>query len=243
MSDIRKQARRAGLLYLLGILPGPFCLLYVPGVLIAPGDATATANHVRASQTLLRLGLGGEMFSAIMVIFAVMALYRLLKDVNEKHAALMVILWLISVPISCLNVLGGSAALVLASGPAYLSAFPPDQIDAMVLLSLRLHNTGFAVAQIFWGLWLIPYGLLVMRSGFIPRVLGILQIIAGCAYVVTSATAFLLPQYLHLVSRVMMALEAGEAPMVLWLVIFGAKAAPPAAVPPASPAPATAVMR
>jgi Domain of unknown function (DUF4386) len=243
MSDIQKQARWAGILYLLGVLPSPFSLLYVPGALIVSGDAAATADHVRASGALLRLGLGAEMFSAIMVIFAVMALYRLLKDVNPRHAALMVILWLISVPITCLNVLTGSAALTLAGGGAFLSAFQPAQLDALVLLSLRLHNTGFAVAQIFWGLWLVPYGLLIMRSGFIPRVLGILQIIAGCAYVVSSATLFLLPHYLPLVSRAMVPLEAGEAPLILWLVIFGAKAPPLARVPAASPSPGQAVMR
>lgn len=223
MSSIKKQARFAGLLYLLGTLPSPFCLLYVPGRLIVPGDAAATANHVRTSETLLRLGLVCEMFSAIMVIFAVLALYRLFKDVNERLAGLMVILWLVSVPISCLNVLSGVAALVLAGNAGFLSVFQHNQLDALVLLTLRLHNTGFAVAQIFWGLWLVPYGMLVMRSGFIPRVLGVLLILAGCVYVVSSATAFLLPHYAHLVSQWATVLEAGEVPILLWLLIWGAK--------------------
>src|SRR5450631_4480111 len=105
MNSTKKQARFAGLLYLLACLPAPFALIYVPGKLIAPGDATATANHVRASATLLRLGMAGELINAVGFIFVVFALYRLLKGVNERHALLMVILFVISVPISFLNVL------------------------------------------------------------------------------------------------------------------------------------------
>src|SRR5476649_1718284 len=195
MKSIKKQARFAGLLYLLACLPAPFALLYVPGKLIVPGDATATANHVRTSETLLRLGIAGELINAIAFIFVVFALYQLFKGVNRQQAALMVILFVVSVPISFLNVLNDVAPLILVSDANFLSIFDKGQLDALVYFFLRLHSQGFIVAQIFWGLWLFPFGILVWRSGFIPGVLGVFAIIAGCGYVIGSSASLFLPTY------------------------------------------------
>lgn len=228
MDSTKHKARVAGILYLLGSITAPFGLIYVPGTLIVPGDATATANHLRASETLLRFGIASELTVATMFIFVVLALYRLLKGVDENHAMAMVTLLLISVPISFLNVLSEIAALVLAKRAAFLSVFEPRQLDALALLFLRLHGQGLFLAEVFWGLWLFPFGMLVIRSGFIPRVLGVLLIIAGSAYLVGSCTALFLPPYAQPVSRFAMLLEAAELPIVLWLVIWGAKAQQPA---------------
>jgi len=162
----------------------------------------------------------------ISFIFVVLALYRLLKGVNEKHALAMVTLFLVSVPISCLNVLNNIAALVLVSGADFLSAFEKGQLDALAYLFLSLHGQVIFVAAIFWGLWLFPFGMLVIRSGFIPRVLGVLLFIAGSGYLVSSFTSLLLPQYARLVSQFAMVLEAGELPIMLWLLIWGTKAQP-----------------
>ena len=224
MSSTQRKARVAGLLYLLACIPAPFALIYVPSALIVPGDATATADHVRASATLLRLGIAGELINAAAFIFVVFALYRLFKDVDRQQAALMVTLFVVSVPISFLNVLNDIAALILVSGADFLSAFGRGQLDLLVLLFLRLHGHGLFLAQIFWGLWLIPFGILVIRSGFIPRVLGIFLMIACCGYLANSISSLLLPQYAHLVSRLAMVLESGELPIILWLLIWGAKA-------------------
>ena len=226
MDSTRKTARVAGIRYLLAGITAPFSLIYVPRILIVPGDATATANHVRSSGTLLRLAIASELFSSIMFIFVVLALYRLLKGVDQKHALAMVTLFLVSVPISLLNVLNEIATLVLVSGADYLSVFEKRQLDALAFLFLRLHGQGIIVASIFWGLWLLPFGILVIRSGFIPRILGVLLILAGSAYPVSSFTALFLPQYAHLVSQFAMVLEAGEIPIVLWLLIWGAKGQP-----------------
>src|SRR6184192_1523094 len=171
MNSTKKPARFAGLLYLLASLPAPFALIYVPGKLIVPGDAVATADHIRASETLFRLGIASELFGFIIFIFVVLALYRLFKAVDKKHALAMATLILISIPISLFNVLNEIAALVLASGAKFLSVFETRQLDALAYLFLRLHGQGFVVAQIFWGLWLFPFGIVVIRSGFIPRVL------------------------------------------------------------------------
>jgi hypothetical protein len=214
---------------------GFFCLAYVPGKLIVSGDATATANHIRASETLLRFSIASELIAFIIFIFVVLALYRLFKAVNGKHAVAMAILLLISIPISLLNVLNEIAALILVSGADFLSAFEKGQLDALAYLFLRLHGQGFVVAEIFWGLWLFPFGVLVIRSGFIPRLLGVLLFIAGLGYLASSFTSLLLPQYARLVDQFAMVLTAGELPIIFWLLIWGAKV-PPLDHPPLDPA-------
>src|SRR2546429_5429298 len=219
MSSTKKQARVAGLLYLLASLPAPFAFIYVPGKLIVPGDAVATANHVRASETLLRLGIASELTGFIMFIFVVLALYRLFKAVNQKHALAMATLMLISIPISLFNVLNEIAALVLASGAKFLSVFETRQLDALAYLFLRLHGQGFVVAQIFWGLWLFPFGILVIRSGFIPRVLGVLLFIAGFGNVASSFTSIFPLPYASLVYRFANVLAASVLPIIFWLLI------------------------
>jgi len=227
MDSIKKTARLAGLLYILGGLPAPFGLLYVPGKLIVSGDATATADRIRASETLLRMGIAAELISAAVFIFVALVLYRLFKGVSEKHALAMLILYVLSVPISFLNVLNDVAALNLAKGGAsFLSVIDAAQRDSMAYLFLRLHGQGIFVAQIFWGLWLFPFGVLVIRSGFIPRVLGVLLMIAGTGYVASSFAELVLPQYAPAVSRITMILNFGELPIVLWLLIWGARAQP-----------------
>jgi hypothetical protein len=226
MNSTKKQARVAGILYLLASIIGFFGLIYVPSTLIIPGDATATADHVRASQTLFRLGIASELFGFTMFIFVVLALYHLFKGVNEKHALAMAILLLVSIPISLLNVLNDIAALVLVSSANFLSVFDKGQLDALAYLFVRLHSQGFVVAQIFWGLWLFPFGILVIRSGFIPRFLGVLLFIAGSGNLASSFASLVLPSYRQLVDPFATVLTIGELPIIFWLLIWGAKPQP-----------------
>jgi hypothetical protein len=209
--------------------PAPFSLIYLPRKLIVPGNATATANNILASESMFRLGMAGELINAIAFLFAVLALYRLLLGVNKRQASLMVTLFAVSIPISFLNVLNEIAALILLRGADFLSVFTKPQRDALAFVFLRLHGYGFGLAAIFWGLWLFPFGLLVYRSGFIPRILGVLLIINGFAYVIPSLTAVLLPQYKDVVTRIALPFLLGEAAIVLWLLIKGARDHPLAA--------------
>ena len=232
MNPNKKTARAAGLLYGLVGITGAFAIAIVPGTLIVRGDAAATADRIRSSESLLRLGIASELLNAVSFIFLALALYRLFKGVSEERASLMVTLVLVSVPISFLNVLNSIAALVLLSGPEYLSVFDTRQLDALALVFLSLHSQGFVVVSIFWGLWLIPLGALVIGSGFAPRVLGLLVILAGLAYVVGSFTSLLLPQSGQLVSSIAIPIEAvGELSMIAWLLITGAKAQPSTGLP------------
>jgi hypothetical protein len=233
--SLKKQSRRAAILYFLNALPAPFAFLYVPSVLIVRGNATATADNVRNSETLLRFGMASELFSSTVVIFAVLAFYTLFKAVSAKHARAMLVLMLLSVPVSYLNVLNDLAALVFARGPEFLSAFTQPQRDALVLFFLRLHNQGLALAQIFWGLWLFPCGIAVIRSGFIPRFVGIAVMIAGFGYVISSSVSLFLPAFAQGIGDLAMVLGVGEFAF-FWLLIWGAKAQSGAT---AHPAPAT----
>lgn len=223
----RKAARVAGILYFLMAVTAPFALIYIPGKLIVPGDATATADRVRASETLLRTGIGVELFHQAVAIFLVLALYRLFKAVNEKQAVLVVILGaVVSVPIVFLNVLNEIAALILVSGAGFLTVFDNPERDALAYLFMRLHEQGLVIVSIFWGLWLFPLGMLVFRSGFFPRVLGVLLMVAGFAYLASAGTTLVLPKYTEIVGKVVMVLFFGELPFILWLLIYGLKRQP-----------------
>jgi hypothetical protein len=225
---IRKQARFAGLLYLVMTLTAPIGLMFVPETLIVPGNATLTAEHLRTSETLFRIGIASELFHQALAVFIVLALFRLFRPVSETLAWQMVILGaLVSVPIMFVNVLNEIAALILVSGPAFLTVFDRAQLEALALLFLRLHDHGIDIASIFWGL--CPFGLLVIRSGFIPRFLGVLLIIAGVAYLVESFLLVLAPRLGHAAGPYAIVLELSELPIVFWLVVWGARVRPAAA--------------
>ncbi len=229
MDSLNRKARIAGLLYLLLIIPGPFSLIYIPSVLIVRGNATATANNVLASETLFRLGMASDVAGAFFFILLVMALYRLLAGVNKAHASLMVALVLVSAAVSLVNVVSNVAALTLFRGGEFLAVLDKPQRDAFAMLFLRVHGQGNIINQTFWGLWLIPFGILVFRSGFLPRFLGVWLIVNGFAYVALSFTGLLLPDHYSVAFRMAQPLLFGELAIILWLLIKGAKAPPLAA--------------
>jgi hypothetical protein len=222
-NQTKRQARLAGLLYFLGSVPAPFGLIYVPNKLIVLNDPTATANHIRASESLLRFGIGCEVLTSIMFIFVVVALYRLFKAVNETNALAMMILLLVSIPISLLSVVNEVVALIVVSGADFLSVFDSGQLNVLAYILMRLHSRTLLVAEIFSGLWLVPFGILIIRSRFIPSVLGYLLFLAAVGYVASSLTFLLLPSYGPVVDTVASKLIFFELPIILWLLIWGAK--------------------
>ena len=234
MSFIKNSGRFAGLLYVLVSIPGVFALIYVPNRLIVHGNATATANNIAASETLFRLGIAAQLISQILFMWVALALYDLLKGVNRRHAAVMLTLIVVSIPIALLNEVNSIAALILVRGDEFLSVLEKSQREAQAMLFLNLHSHGLGIAAIFWGLWLFPLGLLVYRSGFLPRFLGVL-LMANCfSYVVTTFTSLIVPQYGNIANRWMMPLQFGELLFMFWLLIMGAKPKPSVAGP-ASP--------
>jgi Domain of unknown function (DUF4386) len=218
--------RFAGLLYIAMSIIGFFAMGYVPDKLIVHGNAAATANNIAASESLFRLGIAGELIGQAGFIFVALALYDLLKGVNRRLASLMVTLIVVSIPIAFLNELNSIAALTLVRGADFLSIFDKPQRDALAMLFLNLHGRGFVVAEIFWGLWLFPLALLVYRSRFLPRFLGVWLALAGVAWVILSLTGILLPQYQDKVYTYCQPAFFGEIAFMLWLAIKGAR--PPA---------------
>jgi uncharacterized protein DUF4386 len=223
MQPTQKTARIAGFLYLLMAIPGPFCLMYVPSVLIVSGNAAATANNIRAHEMLSRLGIVSSLFAGIVFILLAMALYRLFEGVDKTQASLLVILVVVSATIGFLNELNQVGALMLLRGADFLSIFDKQQLEAFAMLFLRLHRQGITIDEIFWGLWLLPFGWLVMKSGFLPRILGAWLIVNGFAYLAISFTSLLWPQYGTLVYRVSMPVLLGELAIMFWLLIKGIK--------------------
>ena len=223
MRSIRQQARFAGLLYILMCLTGVPGLLLIPNALIVDGDAVATANHLRASSTLFRWGIASELFHQVVFVFLALALYDLFRSVNRRAAAQLVLLVALSVPIMFVNVLNELAALILVGAPPFLATFTRPQLDSLAFLFLRIHGEGIGVVDVFWSLWLVPFGLLVMRSGFLPRALGVL-LLAGATGAMIGAITSVLPMLSNgAVNAIGQVLALGELPIVVWLVFPGAR--------------------
>lgn len=223
MNFTRNPGRFAGLLYVLTSIVGFFAMGYVPEKLIVGGDAAVTANNIAASETLFRLGIVGELIGQAGFIFVALALYDLLKGVNQRHASLMVLLIVVSIPIAFLNELNSIAALLLVRGADFLSVLEKPQREILAMLFLKLHGEGFVAAEMFWGLWLFPLAILVYRSRFLPRFLGVWLALAGFAWVILSIAGMLLPQYQGKVYTYSQPAIFGEIAFMLWLLIRGAK--------------------
>ena len=226
MSSTKSLARLAGLLYVLGSIPGFYGLIYVPSALIVHGNAAATAHNIMGSPTFFRSGIVADLISQTLFILVAIVLYRLLKGVNRTLAALMVILLVVQVPLAFTAEVSHLNAVKLLDSTGPAAAFSAAQRNALVMVSLNSYNHGILVDEIFMGLWLLPMGLLVFRSGFLPRFLGVLLFLAGLAYVADSITWLLVPAYGELVSKFASPVRALELAMPLWLLIVGAKDQP-----------------
>jgi Domain of unknown function (DUF4386) len=164
MNSIKRNARIAGLLYLFVVLNGIFSLGYVPSKLIVRDDAAATFQNILSNEFLFRAGIVSGLVCYTFFLFLPLALYKLLKSVNETAAKMMVILAVVSVPISFINLQNKFAVLSLVSGANHLKVFDTAQLQAQVLFHLDLYSYGILIVQIFWGLWLFPFGYLVVRK-------------------------------------------------------------------------------
>ena len=224
---LSRNARVAGILYLAVVLISPIRLIYLPSVLFVSGNAAATAHNIAAHELLFRVGIFADLLNATLWIFLVLALYRLLNPVHRTLATIMVILGFAQVPIFFLNALNDIGALQFALGANYLSAFGHAQQDAMVMFFLHLHHYGIVINEIFWGLWLLPFGFLVYKSGFLPRVLGVLLMVNCFAYLAQNFTGIVLPESAEFISNVMFPFQFGEVAIMLWLIIMGAKVKDP----------------
>jgi Domain of unknown function (DUF4386) len=223
MRTIKNPGRYAGLWYVVTSIFGFFAMGYVPSKLIVHGDAGATANNIAASEMLFRLGIASQLIGMAGFIFVALALYELLKDVDRRQAALMVILIVVSIPMAILNEVNSVAALLLVKGADFLSVFEKPQREALAMLFLNLHGRGLVFCELFWGLWLLPLGYLVYKSRFLPRFLGAWLVLAGFGWVILCFTGILWPQHADKLNTYFQPAILGEIAFMLWLVIKGAK--------------------
>lgn len=222
MHPTDKAARIAGAVYLSMVLTAPFSLIYVPSKLIVRGNAAATADNILSHETMFRLSIMGDLVGQVIFICLAIALYRLLRDVNKTWAWLMVSFVLVSAAVGFLNTLNNVAALILFRGGEFLTVFDAAQREALGMLFIRLHSQGQFIDEIFWGLWLFPFGLLVFRSGFLPRFLGIWLIIACFAWIALSITAQFFPTHYSAAFAWLQPAFFAEMAIMLWLLIRGA---------------------
>jgi len=235
MNSTHNPGRVAGFWYLLLTVIAPLRLMYIPSKLFVHGNAAATVNNIATHEWLFRFGIVGDLASGVILIFLVLAFYRLFKGVDQHLAVLVVILGgVMPAIIDFVSVVNDAAALMLVRGSDFLPVFDKPQRDALAMLFLNLRDHQNTAAEILWGLWLFPLAILVYRSRFLPRFLGVWLIVNGFAYVIISLTGELLPQYQNRVFTISTPALFGELAIMLWLVIKGAK--PPVDATGSSPA-------
>ena len=235
MHPLKKAARIAGAIYLSMVVTGPFSLIYVPNKLIVRGNAAVTADNILAHETMFRLAILADLIGAVIFICLGIALYKLLSGVSRTWAGLMIAFVLVSAAVGFLNTLNNIGALTLFRGADFLAVFDKPQRDALAYLFVRLHSQGILINEIFWGLWLFPFGLLVFRSGFLPRFIGVWLMINCFGYVALSVTALFFADYYEAAFKWAQPVLFGELAIMLWLLIKGAKVpAAPSTLQPAT---------
>jgi len=227
MNSIKKTARMAGFHYFMYFVTSIIANLFGRFVFV---DAPVTVNNIMAHESQFRIGFVISLFSVVFFLLAAWYLYVLLKSVNKDLALLFLLLNLGGFAIWCFSTLNLFASLLLLSGADYLRVFQPDQLQAQAMLFINLRKNGAIIAQIPYGIWLLPLGYLVFKSGFLPKILGILLIVDCFGLLICVFQWFLLPGY-EVISYPFMAVSfIAELSLTLWLLIMGAKDQKPATV-------------
>lgn len=220
----RFKARMAGGLWLMVIVVSMFAFV-IRSPLIVRGDAAATATNILASESLFRLGFAADLIAGVCYMGVTVLLYDLLKPVSRSLSLLAAFSGLAGIAIGSATSLTNLAALVLLGGGEYSSAFTTSQLQAMAMMSLRLSLQGFSLCMVFFGFQCILIGCLIVRSTFLPRILGVLLAIGGSSYVISSFASFLAPAFgARLFPFIVPAALLGEGSLTLWLIVKGVNA-------------------
>ena len=218
-------ARTAGVLYLINIAGGIFGEIFVRGHLVVAGDAVATAHRIMASEFMFRCGIAGDLIMHITDVPMTVIFYVLLKPVSKDLSLLCALFGLLQTAILCANKLSLVTVLLLLGDTRYLTAFDPNQRQALASLLLSLHAYGFGVGLIFFGVSCLVAGYLMFRSGYFPKLLGLLQAMSGVCYLINSFGQLLFPALADKVFRVIvMPAFIGEFGTCLWLLVRGLNA-------------------
>jgi hypothetical protein len=220
-----RTTRLAGFLYLIVVLSGFFSLVYVPSQISSSADPQTTIANITQSESLFRLGIASFLVNQVTFLLLPLVLFRLLRPVGETAATLMVVLAVVSVPIGLASLSARLDALNLLSDAHYATALGPQQLQAHVLLALDHYRNGILITMLFWGLWLFPFGYLVFKSGFLPKILGVLLMLGCLGYLIDVFGKLLAPGYPDsvLADFVRKPAALGEIGTCLWLLCVGAR--------------------
>jgi hypothetical protein len=228
ISSPKRLARIAGVLYLIVGIFGGFAEGVMEPKMYVAGDAATTAGNVVANAGLVRIGVVADLFQATVFVFLAMTLYLLLEHVNRNAARAMVILVAIATSIMCLNDVFEFEGLRVATGALNLAAPGTVGSNALVLLLLDLQHYGLLIAQIFFGLWLVPLGYLAYKSGMFPKSLGIVLIAGGVCYLVDTLALFLIPDVgTRIAGFVVIPSAIAEFWMLGYLLVMGVRSSHP----------------
>jgi hypothetical protein len=222
--SLRNIARLAGLFLILNALTTGFSLGYVRSSLIVSGDAVTTANNLMAHDFLFRMGIVGNVLSQFFLFFFGLTVFRLFKRFNINLATVFIASLLVAVTIGIVNSLNNLGAILVLSQAEYLNAFQPDQLKALMMIFLRLNNSGVALIELVATVYLSSFGLLIWKSGYLPRIFGILLIVGGSFFVINTFSKILIPTfYPALITQITMFANAlWGIPVIFWLLIKGA---------------------
>ena len=219
----KKTARIAGGVYLILVISGILNLLYLPSLLVVWDNAETTFTNIKANETIFRLNIMAGLVMNLSFLFLSLVLYQLLKSVNKKHAKLMVVLVLVSIPITFYNLVNKIDVLTLIGKAEYLNKWDLGQLQTHVMLALESYDSGILIAHIFWGLWLFPFGYLVYKSGFLPKFFGIMLMLGCFGYLIDFVGYFLFDGYRKTLFSTIVGIPSaiGEIGICLWLLIMG----------------------
>jgi hypothetical protein len=218
-NSIAKTARTGGILYLIIIVAGIFAEIFVRSKLIVPGDATATANNILASELRFRIGFAGALIMLLCDVAVTLVFYALLRPISKDLALLAAFFRLISIAIMGINLLNHFAALFPLGSADYLKVFEPHQLHALAYLSLRSYDYGYNISLVFFGFHCLLLGYLLFRSSYFSRILGVLLTIAGLCYITNSFSWFLAPTFaVKIYPAILLPCFVGELSLSLWLL-------------------------
>ncbi|HEV7376603.1 MAG TPA: DUF4386 domain-containing protein [Pyrinomonadaceae bacterium] len=217
----RLKARIAGAFYLITIIMGVFAEVFVRGAIVVRDNAAATATNILAHEPLYRFGLAADLIMIACYIAVTLLFYGLFKPVGRSLSLLAAFFSLIGIAVLAANSLNHLAPLVFLRDAQYLSAFETTQLQALALMSLKMHARGYSIAGLFFGVYCVMIGYFVFRSGFLPRILGVLMAIGGLSFLIDSFASFLLPTLVARLPDIGMLGGIAELALCLWLMVMG----------------------
>lgn len=220
----RLAARMAGVFYLITIIMGVFAEVFVRGALVVRDDPAATATNILASESFYRFGLAADLIMLAAYLAVTLLFYVLFKPVNRNLSLLAAFFSLVGIAVLAVNSLNHVAPLVFLRGTGYSSAFELNQLQTLALMSLKMHSRGYTISAVFFGIYCLLIGYLVFKSGFMPRLVGVLMALGGLSFVTSSFLIFLFPSLAARLPDIGMVGGIGEVALCLWLMVMGVDA-------------------